>query len=453
MTADDAQPAVDPYTATRWTDLGNAELLVRTFGDRIRWVPIWDTWLIWDGTRWAPDRDGQVTDLAATVARSLLDLALVRSGDERKAAVKWALTSEGRSRIDAMLYLAHHMVPVLPEKLDAQPWLLNCANGTLDLRAGTLRRHDPADLLTKSTAVPYRPDARATLFHAFLERVQPEQARREYLARLLGHALVGAQLEHVLPIWHGGGANGKSTLVDLVIATLGEYADIVEPELLLAGRDQHPTGLADLHGKRLAFGVETDEGRRLKTGLVKNITGGDRIKARFVFRDFFTFVPSHTVILVTNHQPEIRTVDHATWRRVRLVPWDTTIPEHETDKHLPARLRDELPGVLAWLAAGCTDWRDRDGLDEPASVLEATESYRAEQDALAGFLADCCETGPKLAARSAELRTAYTGWCAANGVDPLPANQLGERLRLHGFDPYKDRSGRRWWRGVGLASG
>jgi putative DNA primase/helicase len=225
------------------------------------------------------------------------------------------------------------------------------------------------------------------------------------------------------------------------MSALGEYADLAEPDLLLSRGETHPTGRADLQGKRLVVATETDEGRRLNESLVKSLTGGDRIKARHLFKDFFTFPPSHSVILVTNHRPEVCGVEHAIWRRIRLVPWSVVIPDAQVDKRLPDRLRDELPGVLAWMLAGCADWQDRDGLDDLDEVLAATEGYREEQDALGGFLADVCTVSPGAHVRTARLREAYTDCCKANGIDALPANVLGERPRLRGFTPRQGRAG------------
>ena len=342
---------------------------------------------------------------------------------------------------------------VTPDDLDADPFLLNCANGTLDLRTGKLRDHDPADLLTKMTGAAYRPGTAGPEFTKFLERVQPQEDMRAYLARLLGHALEGRVISHILPIFHGEGSNGKSTLTSVVLAALGEYADAADPELLTA-RDfgAHPTGTADLFGLRLAVLHESDHGRRLAEGTVKRLTGGERIKARRMREDFWHFDPSHTFLMLTNHKPLVGGTDEGIWRRLRLVPWDVVIPGDERDEHLGDRLALELDAGLAWLVGGYQQWRDLGDLGDPEAVTKATAEYRAESDALARFIAQRCLTGPHFAAGSSELFTAWCAWCAAEGEEHGTQTAFARDLQNRGLDKYKDGHGRMRWKGIGLAA-
>jgi putative DNA primase/helicase len=267
---------------------------------------------------------------------------------ESAASVRGALT----------LASTESSIVVTPDDLDADPFLLNCTNGTLDLRTGELRPHDPADLLTKMTGAPYQPGAAAPEFTKFLEKVQPEQEMRAYLARLLGHGLEGRVVEHVLGIFHGVGRNGKGTLIGAVKSALGDYADAADPDLLTARTfDAHPTSTADLYGLRLAILHETDKGRHLAEATVKRLTGGDRLKARRMREDFWSFDPSHTFLMLTNHKPLISGTDEAIWARLRLVPWNVVIPADERDLTLADKLALELGAVLDFLVTGYQDWR------------------------------------------------------------------------------------------------
>jgi putative DNA primase/helicase len=320
----------------------------------------------------------------------------------------------------------------------------------LDLRTGQLGPHDPGLLLTKLTGAAYFPDADGAEFGTFLARVQPEEEMRGYLARLLGHALEGRQAVHILPIFYGDGGNGKGTLINAVLAALGDYADAADPGLLIArGFDAHPTGVADLLGLRLAVLHETDAGRRLAEGTVKRLTGGDRLKARRMREDFWGFNPTHTFVMLTNHRPIVGGTDEGIWRRLRLVPWEVVIPAEERDEELPARLLLELDAVLAWLVAGCLDWR-RGGLRDPARVTEATAAFRAESDALARFLDERCLTGHGTVG-STELFRAWDKWCGDQGEEPGSQKAFTTALENRGFDKFKDGTGRVRWRRLGLA--
>ncbi len=446
----------DPVPGEPATELGYARRLVAVYGDRLRYVPAWRRWLVWDGQRWATDGTGQAARWMKAIARRLTcDALAIEDDKDRQAALNLARRGESSAGVAGALTLAstEEGIVVSPDDLDADPFLLNCPNGVADLRTGQLLPHDPALLLTKMTGAAYDPGAAGPEFAKFLERVQPDSAMRAYLARLLGHALEGRVVSHILPIFHGDGGNGKGTLINYaVLPALGDYADAVDAGLLTARTfDAHPTGVADLCGLRLAVLHETDAGRHLAEGTVKRLTGGDRLKARRMREDFWSFDPSHTFVMLTNHRPIVTGTDEGIWRRLRLVPWDVVIPAEDRDEELPAKLGAELEAVLAWLVAGYRHWR-ASGLSEPQQVTTATTSYRAESDALGRFIAQRCLTGPHFHIGSTDLFTAWAKWCADEGEEPGTQTAFSLALTNRGFDnKSKDRAGRKRWTGIGLA--
>ncbi len=338
---------------------------------------------------------------------------------------------------------------VTPDDLDADPFLLNCTNGTLDLRTGERRPHDPADLITKVTAGAYDPAASGRVFQEFLQRAQPDEAMRVYLSLLVGHGLVGQVIEHLLQIHCGEGANGKLTFVNATGAALGDYAAPADPELLTARTfDAHPTGVADLFGLRLAILHEADRGRRLAEGTVKRLTGGDRIKARRMREDFWSFEPSHTFVMLTNHKPIITGTDEGIWRRIRLVPWAVVVPAEDRDEHLGDKLALEADYVLTWLVQGCLAWREH-GLTDPEPVTRATSAYRDESDALGRFLSDRTMNHGQV--KSSDLFDAWSKWCAGEGEDPGTQTAFSIALTNRGYDKKPASSGN-FWQGLGLAN-
>ncbi len=434
--------------STKWyhdgqADLANARHLVTLFGDRLRYVVPWKKWLCWDGTRWAPDDTGQAWRYAKRVADTLPKQG-AKGGPGR------AQTAPGLS---AMLQLAgtEPGIAVAPGALDADPHLLNVQNGTLDLRTGYLRQHDRADLLTKMAGAAYQPNAAAPEFATFLERVQPDPAMRDFLARLFGHAVLGEVVEHVLAIFYGVGANGKTTLVEAVCQAFGDYARPVDPGLLIDRGDVHPTGTAALFGLRLAVTHEIDAGRRLAEATVKPLTGGDRITARRMREDFWDFDPSHSLVMHTNHKPIVRGTDEGIWRRLRFVPFDVVIPEHERDGKLPERLALEADGILRWIIAGYWQWRSR-GLAAPDQVTTATQGVRGESDMLGLFLTERCrlDAGPHAAVQSAHLFGAWVAWCKRENVEAGTQTAFSRDLGDRGLDKRKDGLGRMVWAGIDL---
>lgn len=443
-------PASDPLPAEPWTQLGYAHRLVAVHGSGLRYVPAWKTWLAWDGKRWAHDETGIAYRKAKLIARSMTNYVLA-SDDPGLVKDLYPVAEKGETNgfVSGVLALASsdHRVAVRHEDLDADPFLLNCANGTLDLRTGAVRPHDPADLLTKVTRAACDPDAPGETFTAFLERVQPDRAMRSFLARLLGHALEGRVTEHILPIFYGAGANGKSTLAAAVAAALGDYAGAADPGLLTARTfDAHPTGVADLCGLRLARIDEGDKGRHLGEGTVKRLTGGDRLKARRMREDFWSFEPSHTFLMLTNWKPLITGTDEGIWRRIKLVPWDVVIPPAERDLDFGDRLMAELDYILSWLVAGYADWK-ASGMGEPDAVTDATSEYRGESDAVGRFISERCM--PMGQIRSSELFAEFQKWCAEEGEEAGSNKAFSAALEKKGFDKHHASTGA-FWKGLAL---
>ncbi len=439
------QPTSVLLAANR-TDLGNAERFAAFAGDRFRYVHTWGTWLFFDGKRWTRDTDGGATRWCRDTLRAIAAEAGTLSEPEaRDQLVKHALDSESAARIGAMTGLAQALLPVATEALDRDPDLFNVANGTLDLRTGTLRPHDRADLLTRLAPVPFDPDAACPRWDAFLLRCMGgDKALVGFLQRAVGYALTGHTSEQVLLLLYGTGANGKSTFLETIRALLGDYATQTDFTTFLKREGEGVRNdLARLVGTRFVSAVEAEAGVPLAEALVKQVTGGDIITARFLFREFFEFRPTFKLWLAANHKPNVRGSDHGIWRRIRLVPFTVTIPEVERDPKLLEKLAAELPGILDWAVRGCLDWREH-GLGAPDAVKAATASYREEMDAFGGFLDEACVVHEAASVTAKELYTAYQAWCEANGERARSQKALAMGLRERGFAAVRTNKARGW---------
>ena len=435
-------------------DYGHAQALAALWRDRYRWAAHRGVWMVWTGRRWEPVTEQQTAANATAALREHYGAALASasSKDEVKRLAALATETCAYARIQGALSFLKGFegFHTDAEQWDADPWLLNVANGAVDLRTGELRPHDPADLCTRLAPVDYDATAEAPTWEAHLGYFLPDADVRRQVQRDLGLSLVGAGLEERLPIWYGLGANGKSTTARTVQAVLGDYATMAAPNLLVARRnEQHPTEIADLVGRRCVFSSELSNGARLDEAKVKQLTGGDRQKGRYMRCDFFEFDQSWTITLFCNHKPTITGIDSGIWRRVRLVPWMVEMPKEKQvpQEEMVDRLLAEGAGILRWLLAGLADWQ-REPHWMAEAVRAATDDYRAEQDRLAGFLADCCELGPHYTVAVGELFEAYTGWCEDAGEEALGKRAFGERLRDRGATQRRGEKGLHLWVGV-----
>lgn len=450
-------PVIDGVEDHRFnlTDLGNAERLVRSHGDSLRYCHPWKRWLVFDGRRWETDNTGAPRRRAKATVRAIYgEAAVAAKEDDRKALGRWAVESEKRDRINAMLSLAEAeaSIPILPDHMDVDPWLFNCANGTIELRSGRLKPHDRLDYLTKMSPVPFDPAATCPLWLGTLDLFFASNFDLiEYFQKICGYAMCGVVTEQIMPIAYGKGANGKSTMLNTIMDVFGrDYAMKAPPDMLMAKlTDSHPTDRADLFRKRLVVAIETEAGRDLNETMTKELTGSDKIRARRMREDFWEFDPTHTLLLATNHKPQIRGSDDGIWRRLKLIPFQVSRKGKAADKDMPNKLKAEFPGILAWCVEGCLKWQ-RDGLDEPGEVAKASAEYRSQQDVIGGFLDAETIQNVQLRVKAGDLFARYQEWCRVSNEPAMSMMKFG--FAIEERDIVKTRSGGIWYQGIALKS-
>ena len=466
-----ADPDGEPAAIIRErSDLGNAERMIDRYGDDLRYCAPLGGWLAWDGRRWEVDATGAVQRMAQETVRNIYaevntlpDPSALADAEARKAAgakrealLRHALSSESAARQRALLDLAWSQqgIAVTPDVWDADPWLLNVANGTLDLRTGELCEHRRADLLTKLAPVAYDPTAIDPVLDAYLAHVAGDDpAFASFLQRAIGYSLTGDTSEEVLFLVLGPATTGKSTLVEAMLAMLGDYARKASFDTFLERRDVGGArpDIAGLRGVRLAAAVETAKSRRLDEPLVKELTGGDTVTARHLYREPLSFIPQAKIWLACNESPRLTDTDTGLWRRLLRVPFEHQLAD--PDPAVKARLKTEAsPALLAWAVNGCLAWQ-RERLGRCEVVNAATAELRAEMDPLGEFYADCCVFGPEYQTLAAELRQAYESWAASSGAKAIGNREWGQRLRAKSCENGRERiAGQRVkiWRGIGL---
>ena len=434
---------------------GNADRFIQLYGTDVLWCEQRGQWFVWNGQVWQADAVREVSRLAELTVRAMLKEAADAGDDE---TTKWAVKSNKSAQArKEMLDVLRHRVAVPADVFDRDRWLLAVENGVVDLRSGRLLPHSRDRMITSLCPTEYDPQAEAPRWGQFLLEIMAEdQAKISALQRLAGYFLTGDISVQILPIFYGPGSNGKNVLLDTLMGIMGPYA-AEAPEGLITARkmDEHPTEIADLCGKRLVVASETEEGKRMRIGLVKRLTGNRYLKARFMRQDYFQFERTHKTVLVTNNRPVVTETSNAIWRRLRLIPFEVTIPEDRQDKHLTDRLTAEWPGILAWAVCGCLEWQRRQcSLELPDSVREATEAYRTDSDPVGQFIEERCIRLNGVKASRLSLYQAYEQWAKQTGEPMLSGKRFTARMRSMGFDEvWTTEAGKRAraWGGVALA--
>lgn len=409
-------------------------------------------WHVWDSKRWRADGTTATSVRSHGIVIAMFKKMMRKATHDdpfgKEPATK-ALHADIRrcnniAGIRGTLDCAAPRMLVETDAIDADPYLLNVANGTLDLRAlaageqRVLKPHDPKDMITKLARAAWRPETKPGAWAEHLKVALPEDDSpgvAAYLARGLGSALIGKVLDNTLTILTGTGTggNGKGTVIEAVLHALGDYALTAEAELLNVARPgKATTGVLDLMGRRIAFISETEAGQKMDAAAMKRYTGGDSLRARAMRRDFVEFMPSHTLFMVTNYLPEVRGDDEAVWRRMRVVEFLKKMkPKHDID--MSATLQAAADEILQWLVTGLGDYQDNGGLKEPKDVLAAIAEYKSDSDAVAAWIEECCVKGPQAQSTHGVLFKAFKKWCDDEGRHSMASKQFAQALDRAGF--------------------
>ncbi|QHM08328.1 phage/plasmid primase, P4 family [Bacillus subtilis] len=453
----DTEEIIDTPPVFHLTELGNAERLVYYHGKNIRYCNELD-WLIWNGKMWEEDSKRQIEALTAQTLRAIYGEAkATEDGYRKKQLNDWAKKCERRNiRMNTILD-TRPMVAVRKQELDSHKYLFNCENGVIDLKTGELLPHDRDFLFTKISSVAYQKDADCPNWKAFLESIfideqgQPNYEIIDFMQKAIGYSLTGDTTEQVMFFLFGNGRNGKSTFINTVQQLLGDYGRQTNSDTFIKKKNDSSINndIARLDGARFVSAVESEEGQQLSESLVKQITGGEKMSARFLRQEYFEFTPEFKVFFTTNHKPIVKGSDEGIWRRIRLVPFTVTIPKEKVDKKLPQKLAAEMPGILRWAVEGCLKWQ-KEGLKEPEVIRKATEGYREDMDILAPFLAEKCVIQQAAKIEAKELYKEYKDWCYENDDVELKNRAFYRQLEIRGFKKEKGAKNKTFIHGLTL---
>ena len=437
---------IDQSTGTISVDFSE-DFLALVFAERyapcLKYVARWGTWLEWQSYRWIREETYKAFDLAREICR-IAATAAGMEPSQAKALAKANTVSavERLARTDRRMAMTH-------EQFDPDPWLLATPEGVVDLKTGVLQAPRPENYNTKATAVGPALSADCPLWLNFLATIFAEDVDLiAFIRRLIGYSLTGVIREHILAFGYGTGGNGKGVFLNTLTSVLGDYAVVAPAEVFQESRhDRHSTELARLQGARFVTAQETEEGRRWAESRIKALTGGDPVTARFMRQDDFTYTPQFKLFIVGNHKPGLRGVDEAIRRRLHLIPFSVTVPKAQRDPELQEKLKAEWPGILRWAINGCLEWQ-RIGLQPPKSVLDATDEYLSEEDAIARWLLECCQLDPAARSQSSMLWDSYRAWATFAGEFAGTQKRFSQTLEDRGFQKDHDRNGNYF---IGLA--
>ncbi|HUV07931.1 MAG TPA: phage/plasmid primase, P4 family [Spirochaetia bacterium] len=440
-----------PADLLEFTDLANAARFFREYGDQVRYCTVAKSWLYWDGKVWAEDDNQIIAGWAKTTAKELYEEAWALSD---AAIARKAIACKSRAKIESMLALSKSegQIPVRPNELDTDPWLWNCDNGMMDLKnIGFLLPHDQKKLITRISPVSFDDGAKCPKWDAFLlEIMSGDQKMVDFLRRMIGYCLTGDMRERKYFTLYGGGNNGKTVFIEIVMEVFGAYAATALRDTFLRRKSENiQHDIARLRGARLVCVSETGKGSYLDEELVKQWTGGDTLSGRFLYaKKAFDFRPVGKLLIRTNYRPNIAGQDEGIWGRSLFVEFGERFEGEREDKELKGKLLTELPGIFRWCLVGCAQWLSQ-GLDPPEKIQASGKEYREDSDPLSEFFSGFLVQIPDAKIYNDRLYTLYQKCCEDTGEKkPWTASWLGRELRSRGFKKDQDSQGR-FWTGLG----
>lgn len=416
-------------------DTGNGARFEREYKDAARYSYVNRGWYYYNGRKWVYDNIGNIVKMAdAVIDKMRSEYGLVYDEEQEKALSKHIKSTRSNKGKTNMLKEAQHLLPVLPQEFDAHREYFNCHNGYIDLKDGSLKGHRSDLFFAKESRVDYTDKIDCPQWMRFLDQIfDGDRELIHYIQKAIGYSLTGSTAEQCMFILHGNGRNGKSVFLDLINEIMGDYACNIQPQSIMVkgafGGNQANSDIARLQGARFVTTTEPNEGMRFDEGLIKQLTGGDKITARFLYANEFEFMPEFKIWIASNHKPIVRGRDDGIWRRMILIPFSVQIPEDKVDKYLKYKLRRELPGILHWAVQGALMWQ-REGLKTPAIIADATKEYRSEMDVVSTFINECLEvTGRSYdEIRSKQLYQIYKAWAEDNEQYVMSSTKFGREF-------------------------
>lgn len=432
------------------TDLGNADRFAANYCDRIRHSAI-RGWLCWNGSAWAPDSRDAVYEAALNTIRSLAAEAENdgTNRDDQRLIIAHAVHSQSRQAIESMLALAsrHPSISIGDDEMDADPWLLAVANGVLDLKRGTMLKHNRTILNSYVTKAAYDVAAKCPRWLKFMQEVFSDRTDLiQWVQKAVGYTLTGSTREQCLFFLFGSGLNGKSTFVEVLSAVIGNYACHTNSDtFMVRNTGSIRNDLARLVGRRMVVATEVQARRALDEVGVKSMTGEERIIARFLHKEFFEFSPAFKIWLAGNHRPNITGTDFAIWRRIRIVPFTVQFKEGQIDRNLRAKLEAEADGILSWAVEGCHRWQLEGLSDLPQAVTDSTQQYRDESDTIGHYARECCTVADGIHIRANELYDSYREWAMTQKEEVLGRSDFWQIVQERYPTLTRYRIEQEWW--------
>ncbi|MCO6275595.1 phage/plasmid primase, P4 family [Staphylococcus epidermidis] len=416
----DNQEETKEYPIRSYDDTGNADRFIDRYGNLYKYSYITNKFYIYDGMKWKVDDKGSIRKLIDEMIESIKDEKIIHGDDvteeeAREFFQKYYKKTRGTQAKKNIMNELMHRRPATPDEFDKDDMLLNVANGYIDLTSRELYKHDINKMFSQITNTDYTEKMQPAVWLDFLNDIfAGDQKVIRYIQKALGYSLTGSTREQIMFILFGKGRNGKSIFVEVISEILGDYSNNMQAKSLMVKKnDNVNTDIARLSKARFVTSSEPNEGFRFDEGLIKQLTGGDKVTARFLYAEEFEYTPKFKIWVSTNHKPIIRGTDDGIWRRLVLIPFDVQIPEEKVDKDLKYKLLREAPAILNWMAEGAYMWM-QEGLAMPEKLKEAVQKYRNEMDTLGQFIEDCCKVDKNSSEKVSNLHQAYKTWSNDN---------------------------------------